>query len=59
VGRSADAGQTWSESRVFDELGVSPLHLLLPANGLTLASYGRPVLFVRATADSAWLECDE
>lgn len=48
--RSMDHGKTWSTPAVFDSLGVSP-ELLTLANGVTLAAYGRPGLYVRATAD--------
>jgi len=50
--RSADRGATWERPRVFDDLGVWP-QLLTLASGVTLAVYGRPGLFVRATADPA------
>lgn len=52
VSRSADNGRTWSPPQVFDRLGVWP-QLLLLGNGVTLAAYGRPGLFVRAAADPA------
>jgi len=50
--RSTDGGKTWSRPRVFDDLGVWPVLLSLK-NGTTLAGYGRPGLFVRASADPA------
>ena len=56
--RSLDGGQSWSHPRVFDDRGVWPRMLTL-ANGITLASYGRPGLFVRATADPAGLEWEQ
>ena len=43
---------------MFDELGVCP-NLLVFDNGLTVASYGRPGFFVRATADPAGLVWNE
>jgi hypothetical protein len=49
---SIDNGLTWSRPRVFDDRGVWPAVVEL-ANGWTLASYGRPGLFVRATMDPA------
>lgn len=52
--RSSDEGRTWSKPRVFDPVGVCPALLTLE-NGRTLASYGRPGLFVRATTDRAGL----
>lgn len=48
--RSTDHGKTWSKPVVFDDLGVWPALLTLK-NGVTLASYGRPGLYVRATRD--------
>ena len=56
--RSADNGRTWTKPAVFDALGVWPQMLTL-ANGVTLAVYGRPGLYVRATADPAGLCWDE
>lgn len=50
--RSEDGGFTWSRPQVFDDCGVWP-QLLTLACGVTLAAYGRPGLFVRATADPA------
>jgi hypothetical protein len=50
--RSADEGRTWSKPEVFDDLGVWPVLLKLKC-GVTLAGYGRPGLFVRASADPA------
>lgn len=50
--RSTDNGRTWSKPTVFDDLGVWP-QLLTLKNGVTLASYGRKGLFVRASADPA------
>ena len=48
--RSTDNGRTWSKPVVFDDLGVWPALLTLK-NGVTLASYGRPGLYLRATND--------
>ncbi|MFH1571497.1 MAG: sialidase family protein [Gemmatimonadota bacterium] len=48
--RSADGGATWTRPEVFDDLGVWPALATLPG-GVTLAAYGRPGLFLRATAD--------
>ncbi len=50
--RSTDGGHTWSIPRWFDDLGVWPALVNL-ACGVTLAAYGRPGLFLRATTDSA------
>ena len=48
--RSIDNCKTWSEPKIFDDCGVFPQLLSLPC-GITLASYGRPSLRLRATAD--------
>jgi len=56
VSRSSDCGYTWSEPRVFDACGVWP-QLLALSDGTTLAAYGRPGLYLRATSDptgEAW-----
>jgi hypothetical protein len=56
--RTVDSGQSWSHPHVFDDCGVWP-RLLTLENGVTLAAYGRPGLYVRATADPAGLEWEE
>jgi hypothetical protein len=56
--RSTDGGKTWSQPAVFDDLGVSPQMLALKS-GVTLAVYGRPGLYVRATADPAGLRWEK
>lgn len=48
--KSNDKGKTWSRPEVFDDLGVLP-KLLVLKNGITLASYGRPGFYIRATSD--------
>jgi hypothetical protein len=48
--RSTDGTKTWTRARVFDDCGVWPAILTLK-NGVTVSSYGRPGLYVRATAD--------
>jgi hypothetical protein len=53
--RSTDNGKTWTHPAVFDDLGVWPQMLTLK-NGVTLAVYGRPGLYVRATNDRAGLQ---
>ena len=50
--RSEDNGVTWSEPEFFDKLGVWP-RLVTLGCGVTIASYGRPGFFVRATDDPA------
>ncbi len=48
--RSEDGGVTWTDPQIFDSHGVWPCLLTLKC-GVTLASYGRPGLKLRATAD--------
>ena len=50
ITRSTDNCKTWSKPAVFDDVGVLPQMLTLDC-GVTLASYGRPGIFVRATDD--------
>ncbi|MBI3942532.1 MAG: exo-alpha-sialidase [Chloroflexi bacterium] len=52
--RSTDNGQTWSAPQYFDNNGVWP-QLLTLENGVTLTSYGRPGLYLRASDDPAGL----
>ena len=52
IARSTDGGKTWSKPERFDDFGVYP-QLLRLACGVTLCSYGRPALRVRATQDPA------
>lgn len=47
---SQDGGKTWSTPQPFDDCGVWPSFVTLK-NGGTLATYGRPGVFVRATSD--------
>jgi hypothetical protein len=49
---SNDGGKTWSAPEVFDDRGVWPSFITLK-NGVTLVTYGRPGVFVRATDDPA------
>jgi len=56
--RSTDNGKTWTHPAVFDDLGVWPQMLRLK-DGVTLAVYGRPGLYVRATVDSAGLRWEK
>ncbi len=53
--RSSDNGKTWSEPAIFDKFGVSPEICRLDC-GVMLLSYGRPGLYIRAAADSAYAE---
>lgn len=56
--RSTDGCKTWSEPVKFDDVGVRPFILTLDC-GVSLASYGRDGLFVRATSDPSGLEWEE
>lgn len=56
--RSRDGGKTWDSPRVFDNMGVWPQALVLKC-GVTLAAYGRPGLFIRATDDPAAKKWDK
>jgi len=58
LARSVDGGKTWSEPKKFDKLGVWPVLCTLPC-GVTLASYGRPGFFIRATDDPSGMEWDD
>jgi len=55
---SSDDCVTWSKPEIFDDLGVFPALLTLN-NGVTLATYGRPGLYLRATADPAGRKWDD
>lgn len=50
ITRSTDGGRTWTEPESFDFTGVWPALLTLRC-GVTLATYGRPGLFLRVTDD--------
>ena len=50
ISRSADEGYTWSKPEIFDNLGVWPNLVTLPC-GVTIVIYGRPGIYLRATAD--------
>lgn len=58
VTHSEDGGTTWETPAVFDNLGVWP-QLLTLDSGVTLASYGRPGLYLRASTDPAGRTWDE
>lgn len=49
---SDDDGYTWTRPKFFDDLGVWPALATLGC-GVTIAAYGRPGVFVRATDDPA------
>lgn len=52
--RSTDNGKTWSRPAVFDQVG-SGAQIRTLKNGVTLASYGKPGLYIRASTDPAGL----
>lgn len=56
--RSTDGGRTWSDPEVFDNLGVWPAIITLN-NGVTLTTYGRPGIYLRATADPSGIEWED
>ena len=58
ITRSTDGGHTWTEPAYFDFTGVWPCLQTLGC-GVTLATYGRPGLFLRATADPACLKWED
>ncbi len=58
IARSTDNGYTWSKPVQFDRLGVDP-NLCPLKCGITLASYGRPGLYLRATDDPSGLRWDD
>ena len=55
--RSSDGGKTWSKPTEFDDHGVWPCLLTLKC-GVTLATYGRPGVWLRATSDPSAAEWD-
>ncbi len=55
--RSSDNGKSWDPVRMFDTKGVCPRLLALKC-GVTLCSYGRPGVWVRATRDPSGREWD-
>ncbi|MCJ8331160.1 MAG: glycoside hydrolase [Lentisphaeria bacterium] len=55
---SVDDGKTWSIPEVYDDMGVWPRLLALNC-GVTLSSYGRPGLYLRATDDPSGREWQE
>ena len=58
IARSTDGGHTWSEPTKFDYCGTQPrLHTF--KNGVTVAAYGRPGLYIRATDDPSGMTWDE
>lgn len=58
ITRSTDGGYTWSDPVVFDDRGVWPTLCTLKC-GVTIAGYGRPGFFIRATEDPACLKWED
>jgi len=58
LARSTDGGHSWTKPVKFDKCGVLPMLLHLKC-GVTLASYGRPGRYIRATTDPSGLEWEE
>ena len=58
ITRSVDNCRTWSKPIPFGKVGVLPQIQSLEC-GVTLAVYGRPELFFRATADPSGIEWEE
>lgn len=58
IARSTDDCKTWSKPTIFDSNGVLPQILTLES-GVTLASYGRPILKIRATSDPSGIEWEK
>ena len=52
---SHDGCKTWSQPEYFDEHGVFPQCMKLD-NGVVLAGYGRPGLYIRAMHNNCWTE---
>jgi len=50
-----DGGTTWSKPEYFDDRGVWPQTVKLD-NGVVLAGYGRPGLFIRPYFEGEWLD---
>jgi len=58
LARSTDGGNSWAKPEKFDFCGVLP-QLEVLGCGVTLATYGRPGLYVRATEDPAGLQWED
>ncbi|MBQ7347218.1 MAG: hypothetical protein IJW55_04615 [Clostridia bacterium] len=56
--RSTDGCQTWSDPVIFDDVGVLPQIITLEC-GVSLASYGRDGMYMRATSDHSGLEWED
>ena len=58
IAHSTDNGKHWSNPETFDHFGVDPQLLVLKC-GVTIASYGRPGVRIRASSDPAATQWDE
>jgi hypothetical protein len=58
IARSTDNCRTWSKPEIFDEIGVLPQITRLGC-GVTIATYGRPVIYLKATDDPSGREWEE
>lgn len=58
IARSTDNCRTWSKPEIFDEIGVLPQITRLGC-GVSIATYGRPVIYLKATDDPSGLEWSE
>ncbi len=58
ITRSTDMGYTWEKPKIFAERGVLPRSCRLDC-GVTLAIYGRPGIFVRATKDEHGMDWED
>lgn len=58
ISRSTDGGYTWSKPEKFDYCGTFP-HMHTFPNGITVASYGRPGLYIRATDDPSGMKWED
>lgn len=58
ISYSRDKGDTWTIPEKFDDFGVLPQIITLDC-GVTLTSYGRPFLRVRATSDPSGIEWED
>ncbi|MBE6891317.1 MAG: exo-alpha-sialidase [Ruminococcaceae bacterium] len=58
IARSTDGGKTFSEPQEFDTCGVLP-NLVKLECGVTLAAYGRPGIYLRATCDPSGIDWED
>ena len=57
ITRSTDNGKSWSKPKRYDDIGVLPGMCRL--GDVTMAIYGRPGIYVRATSDPAGMEWEK